>query len=257
MCKVLKYNGVVGFIEFLQSLGCSLEFSNTAVKIFVADAQLTTHIMCCLNVLQIVVAKHLQWIIFVFGFQPGFPRQNVMGMGVVWNGGQVVSQIVGNFLKLNVFLEVDQFPVFLDELCEFDKLLYIVFKGGKNVDVVPGDACHDCDVWSVYMKLGPQIDRGSEVFIAFKDRNTAVFRQSDHGLNSCDLCADHVGEIHLHFVQYKQNHGGDCGFSVAASDDDPGFGLGLLVQKLGIRKNADTQFFGAYQFGIVLPGMHA
>ena len=152
---------------------------------------------------------------------------------------------------------MDDHPFGLHRVQVSFELADVILLGRKDIDVVPRNACDHCDVRSVPQEFGPQVDGGAEVFVAFDHRPFVVRLQIHHAVKSFELCADHQVGLASRLVQGMENHGCHRGFAMAAGHDHALLGFGGEPQEFRIALDAQSQFLGALQFGVVGSGVHA
>ncbi len=242
--------------DFLQTFGGPLVTGDGFQKVAFRDADFLTSQAGSREVLHVVKSEDLQFRFFS-ALDIGLAVPGGVGQGFVWNNLYRRLGPAGDLPDIFISLITDQAPVLLNGFYEMRELLHIVVECGKNIHVVPRDACQYGDVRTIVMELGAQIDRGRQVLVPFENSYFAGLAQVDHGVEAVQQGADHIIELHAAFFEYVHDHGGRGGFAVASSDDDPRFVFGLFIQIFRITVNAHAQFPGPDQFRIVFSGMHS
>ena len=160
-------------------------------------------------------------------------------------------------LEFVVLCAVDDNAFGLNRIQIRFELADVIFFGGKDIDVVPGNACDHRHVRSVPEEFGAQVHGRAEVFVAFDHRPFVVRLQIDHAVKSFELRAHHQVGLASRLVKGMKNHGRHRGFSMAAGHDHALLGFGGEPQEFRIALNAQSQFLGALQLGVVGSGVHA
>lgn len=227
--EVEEYGDVLVFRHFLQPFGSSFVCGDGLEEVPVADAGFAAGKAGCGDVLQVVPPEDAERC-FAIEQKAGCPVFDFVGEGAVrqaFDGGGGMGCHCPDIFIAFVINEGAAGGDLLHELLE---LFHIVFEGGKDVHVVPGDAGEDGDVGVVMQEFGGGVDGRGEVFIAFEHGKAAVVREVYHGVEAFELRPCHVVKSDPAVAEHVHNHGGGGGFAVAASDDNPPFVAGLFVE---------------------------
>ena len=164
---------------------------------------------------------------------------------------------IDDMVELLVFRAVNHRAVGLYGVQVGLELIDVILLGGEDVDMVPRNACDDGHMRAVPQELGPQIDGGAEVFVAFDDGPVIRRLEVHHAVESFELGTHHEVRGSPGFFQGMQNHGSDGGFSMASGHHHALFGLCGEAQKLGVTLDPQPELLGLKQFGVVHAGMHS
>ena len=120
--------------------------------------------------------------------------------------------------------------------------------------MIPSDAGYHGCMGFIMNKLGPQIQWGCEIFIAF-DHNQWRIRQFHHPLKPWQLGTHEIVEIAVGFENMHQ-HASAGRFSMTSSHHQSGFVSAMVVYKLGEAVCGNSEIYGAQKFRVVLFGVH-
>ncbi len=193
----------------------------------------------------------------VWCFQIGCSVFNIIGRCAVRELPDWVVTGFHQFFYLRVFLIVGKTAPVHNALDEDLELLPVVFKGGENIDMIPGNPAYQGNIRLIQVKFWPAVYGRGKVLIPFEDDKITLFCKPHHTVESFELCPNHVIYGPFKIVHNMQYHGRYGGFTVAPADHHPGFVFGLLKKEFRVAVKFQVQFLCPTELRVIWFGMHA
>ena len=188
-------------------------------------------------------------------------HRHIAGVFAVWNNRDVEISRTRSFLgqhpQILVTFEVDKRAFRFDRMNKLAEGVHVFRESGEHIDMIPRDAGQNSYMRMVPKKFGPQVEWGSEILVALKNRVFGGVGQAYHAFETLNLRTHHIIGFDAEALQHIEDHRSGGRLAVTAAYDDTDLILGLLVQVFGEGVNLQSQFPCFHQFGIIFAGMHA
>ncbi|MNE31042.1 hypothetical protein D3C80_1245880 [compost metagenome] len=131
--------------------------------------------------------------------------------------GQLTNWICSGFSNtfyFRIVFIVNQNPSISYFVYENFKLLYIIFIGWKNIDMIPGNPRNQGNIRLIQMKFRSSVNWRRQIFVAFQYHKIIFLGKMHHGIETFQLCTNHIIHFDIMIMHDMKYHRSNCCFSM-------------------------------------------